>query len=66
MGSILLGIMMMQFCGGQEEAEAKYGEELTESKVYKTYVKYVVEGGGEPWDPNQNPVLPRDAMPEYN
>ena len=50
----------------REEAEAMYGEELTESKVYKTYVKYVVEGGGEPWDPNQNPVLPRDAMPEYN
>ena len=50
----------------REEAEAEYGEELTESKTYKTYVKYVVEGGGEPWDPNQNPVLPRDAMPEYN
>ena len=50
----------------REEAEAEYGKELTEDEKYKTYIEYVVEKGGEPWDANQDPILPRDAIPEYN
>ena len=50
----------------REEAEAEYGEELTEDEKYKTYIEYVVKQGGEPWDPNQDPVLPRDMISEYN
>jgi hypothetical protein len=49
----------------REEAEAQYPD-LVNDTDYKLYVENVVEGDGCPFDPNQEPILPRDAMPEWN
>jgi hypothetical protein len=47
------------------EAEEAFPD-LVNDPDYKLYVTHMVEGDGCPFDPNQDPVLPRDAMPEWN